>query len=399
MKKNTSSLIDLKNILGGNDVSKLFGQMLDTASFEVGVKELIDNGPLATYTAVIKGKKQATYISSSIKDLIGFTAKDFLLDPTFWQDHLHADDKPDVFKKIRRAEKTGNLFSVTYRMHAKDGSIVWINDNGTVLRNKKGQIVAHFGFMENITKLKEAQDMIAKEAGELRRKDDALLRAKRLSYIGTLASMLAHELRNPLGTINLSAHNMRKKVYDRSILDKLANIERSVNDCNRIINGMLNYANIKHPNYKNIALCDILKESIRSAKLRYGHLNVEFIKGFKKKARIFIEADPEQLKQVFDNILDNAYQSFLNGKGRIRFNVVKVKNKCVVVTFSDDGIGMVQEDMDRIFEPFFTKKPKGTGLGMLLCKELVTLHHGKINILSKFGRGTAVNVELPIKQA
>ena len=108
-----------------------------------------------------------------------------------------------------------------------------------------------------------------------------------------------------------------------------------------------------------------------------------------------IEADPLQIKELFNNILSNAHQSFQKKRGRIDIKVWLDMYKNFNVNFKDNGIGIRPEDLDKIFEPFFTTKVNGTGLGLVVCKQIVSLHNGKIELDSKAGRGTTILITLP----
>ena len=112
-----------------------------------------------------------------------------------------------------------------------------------------------------------------------------------------------------------------------------------------------------------------------------------------------IEADPVHISELYFNIIDNAYQSFPDKHGVINIvgNYDKDANS-FIGTFNDNGIGIEEEDLPRIFEPFFTRKSKGIGLGLTVCKQLVGLHGGTIEVQSKKGKGTTVILTLPIKR-
>jgi signal transduction histidine kinase len=109
-----------------------------------------------------------------------------------------------------------------------------------------------------------------------------------------------------------------------------------------------------------------------------------------------MQADPLQLKEVFNNILDNACQALDKESGCINVSAALDGNKNVIITIEDNGAGIEPEDIKRLFEPFFTRKSKGTGLGLTICNQLVGLHNGRIDVESSLGRGTIVKLTLPV---
>ena len=112
---------------------------------------------------------------------------------------------------------------------------------------------------------------------------------------------------------------------------------------------------------------------------------------------MLVEADPLQMKEVFSNILNNAYDALSEREGKILVTA-RIDNALITLEVKDDGPGILAEDRARLFEPFFTTKSKGTGLGLPVCRQIVNLHGGSINIESEHGRGTTVTVRLPLTQ-
>jgi signal transduction histidine kinase len=109
----------------------------------------------------------------------------------------------------------------------------------------------------------------------------------------------------------------------------------------------------------------------------------------------FMETDANQIREIFLNILNNACQAITAPTGKVELKAQR-EGDMINVTVQDTGGGIAQEDLDRVFEPFFTRKSKGTGLGLTICNELVNMHQGKIKIKSQVGEGTVVSVLLPI---
>jgi signal transduction histidine kinase len=113
---------------------------------------------------------------------------------------------------------------------------------------------------------------------------------------------------------------------------------------------------------------------------------------------LLIDADPLQLKEVFTNLITNAYQAIEVKKGVVEVKASVKSGKRVIISVKDSGVGINREDMGNIFKPFFTRKTKGTGLGLVICRDLINMHNGSIDIKSKPGKGSTFTINLPTRR-
>ncbi|MGA1867878.1 MAG: ATP-binding protein [bacterium] len=259
---------------------------------------------------------------------------------------------------------------------------------GTTVERRQAEIRLQ-QHKENVEKI------VKKKTRELLKAHKDLEDSKRLSEIGALAASIAHELRNPLGVIQVAAFNIKRKAQNPSLNRHFNNIEKKIGESNQIINNILNYSQIKVPLYQRVKISHVLDESIISTIKRLSHGQVSVKKKIKSINKKVIDADPVQLNAVFTNILTNAIQSIKGEEGEIVIEAEAEDNGDISICFMDNGEGIDKKDLERVFEPFFTKKSKGTGLGLTICRQLVNLHNGRIEIKSHNGRGTAVTVHLP----
>lgn len=230
---------------------------------------------------------------------------------------------------------------------------------------------------------------------ELRRARRELDRSRRLSGIGTLAATVAHELRNPLGVIKAAVYNLRRKNADPALDRHIDNIDKKIDESTTIIDHLLHYTRIPPPNLAEVHLAEVLAESVVSVKKRFRERPVKFHRRLRRLRDVRIEADRGQLGEVFMNILGNAVQS-IEDEGEVRIDARTRGGEWAVVEISDNGIGIDERDIERVFEPFFTRKAKGTGLGLALSREIIDMHDGSIEVQSERARGTTVTVTLPV---
>ncbi len=243
----------------------------------------------------------------------------------------------------------------------------------------------------------ELEIKAAQKTHELLRAELKLAEAKHLSDIGTLAARVAHELRNPLGVIKTAAYNLKRKMPDGTLDKHIANIEEKIAESSQIINNLLFYSRIKQENHEKVAVAGILEGCIADLAERFHDQNVFVDKRLEPIGNVKIDADIFQIREVFNNILVNAYQSLSGDEKRIAVEGKKDSNGCIEVVISDNGEGIDAQDLQQVFEPFFTRKSKGTGLGLAICREIVRIHNGDITIESEKGKGTRVSVRFPIE--
>jgi two-component system, cell cycle sensor histidine kinase and response regulator CckA len=294
------------------------------------------------------------------------------------------------------------------RIWAGKGAFVWAK--ASPLFDNYGNIVGSVESIRDITDRKEAEAILRQDKESFERltklRTEQLLLvqkeladAKHLSEIGSLAATVAHELRNPLAAIRTAAYNIGKKNRNRSLISHLHNIEKKVVECDQTINNLLSYSRVKVSHFENVKICEILKECIAGAQDRYHKCKVQVIKKCNCLKNYSINADPFQMRELFNNILNNAFESFPDKKGKLVIHTDRqvIPGK-LVISFLDNGTGINPIDLEKLSRPFFTTKSKGTGLGLTICRQLINLHEGEIDFQSEFGKGTRVIVTLPTKR-
>jgi PAS domain S-box-containing protein len=243
----------------------------------------------------------------------------------------------------------------------------------------------------DITERKKAEDREKK----LRQELDV---AGRLASIGEMASGIAHEINNPLtGVIGFAQLLMNRDIPD-DVREDLKVINDEAQRVAKIVAGLLTFAHQHKPGRGNIDINEIILEVL---KLRSYEMQVNNIKVVPQLAPDLPQttADGNQLQQVFLNVILNAEQAMVqaNGGGNLSIRTEKV-NDSIRVSLADDGPGISKENLDKIFNPFFTTRGvgQGTGLGLSICHGIITQHKGRIYAQSELGKGATFVVELPI---
>ena len=230
-----------------------------------------------------------------------------------------------------------------------------------------------------------------------------MYRADRLATLGELAAGAAHEIRNPLTAINSSIQYLGKDyandtVKSEIIHEILAEVER----INKIVQGLLSFARPTALNKTNVNLEHLINQTLLLTKtnIKKLHIDVQF-EYFTENT--VIQADAEQLKQVFLNIILNAIEAMKeNAPDKPRTLIIGIEkgvpidllHRYLIISFEDTGKGIEENDIENIFNPFFTTKEEGTGLGLAICYGIIDRHRGEIEVKSKPGKGTVLQVKL-----
>lgn len=260
-------------------------------------------------------------------------------------------------------------------------------------KDEIGQLAAAFNEMTG--KLQESYHALEKETTERKEIQEQLARSEKLALLGQLAGGVGHELRNPLGSIKNAAYFL-KMVLEKpepEVKETLEILEKEIAASEYIISSLLDFARSKPPARSKVDVNDLLHEVISHT------IIPEKIKVVSKldESRPLILADPDQLSQVFKNLILNALQAMPEaGQLVIKSEILPQAQAQVAISFADSGIGISRENQEKIFEPLFTTKAKGIGLGLPIIKTLVEGHGGTIEVQSELGKGSIFTVRLPI---
>ena len=237
--------------------------------------------------------------------------------------------------------------------------------------------------------------------GELKMQQE-LQHQGRLQIMGELASSIVHEIKNPLAGIGLMTHSVMERLKQKDIIyQDLESISHEVQRLEHLLEGLTNFAKPSLFELKKISVHHFIDITIRllHKKLSAGKIRINKI----YDAKVPILIDPSKMQQVFFNILLNSITAMPNGgeiiiKTSIFHEEITedIKNEWVRITVQDTGIGIKEEDLPYIYDPFFSKSPQGTGLGLSNVYRIIELHNGSINIQSKEGVGTTVKIYIPI---
>jgi iron only hydrogenase large subunit-like protein/nitrogen-specific signal transduction histidine kinase len=256
------------------------------------------------------------------------------------------------------------------------------------------------GLAENEMCLPYLIDKIDKAYNELSSAQEQLHSAEKLASIGQLVAGIAHEINNPLGTILLYSSMLKKdfaeKNFDIQNIEDVKLIIEEATRCKNIVSDLLNFARQSQLKISAVNIYELLENVIKSVVVNPKYKDIFIIKD-ENQSGCIIDCDPDQLKQVFLNLINNACEAMSESRKKILTINVDSDNNHVDIEISDTGAGIPKENFSKIFTPFFTTKKigMGTGLGLAISYGIVKMHKGDITFNSITGKGTSFYVKLP----
>jgi len=232
--------------------------------------------------------------------------------------------------------------------------------------------------------------------GEPGNRKDESVQSERLAFTGRIAASIAHEIRNPLGNVILSVQQLGEACTEDSPWAKhIEVIIRNTERINFLITELLNCARPPKLNIQSYDIHKILENILDSIKTKVGSQQIEVSKRFKSQMPL-INIDKEQIERVFSNVMINSLEAMPRG-GKLAITT-EIEDGFLIVKIKDTGEGIPEEDIIRIFDPFFSNKPSGVGLGLSITYGIVVSHGGTIGVESERNSGTLFVISLPAKQ-
>jgi two-component system sensor histidine kinase HydH len=254
-----------------------------------------------------------------------------------------------------------------------------------------------FMYQELKTFSQQMEEKIQKTTADLKRTEAQLIRSEKLAALGQLAAGFAHEIRNPLTSINILIHSLMEKSFDKAHQrEDLRVIEEEIQRINNIVDQFLQFAKPVPPLFKNVHILPVVEETLQLLKPQIEKQRISLQRDLQALPSLIM--DREQMKQAILNLLLNAIQAMPEG-GVLRLNgQVLEDNRWIQLSIQDSGMGIAPEDMKKLFDPFFSTKEGGVGLGLSIAHRIIDQHRGKIEIRSAPGQGTTLTLWLPISQ-
>ena len=401
-----------------NDLQRIIARRraeIALSSSEAHFRSLIENA--SDIITILNADGTVRYMSPSLERVVGFKPSELVHRNIF--EYVHPEDLSaarDIF--IRTIQNPDVVLSTELRLLHNDGSwriLELVCQNMLENEAVKGILINS----RDITDRKQAEEAlrtlnekleekVEERTRQLLQAQQQLIRKEKLSILGQLAGVVGHEIRNPLGVMNNAVYFLKTVMTDAddTVKEYLDIIKQEIDNSQRIITDLLDFARTKTPQAIPVVIRGLVTESLGRCIIPE-NINVQTDIPYVLPE---VNVDPFQMGQVLQNLITNAIQAMPNG-GALTVAARRVSSHTpqavgtdlnletcdllpetdtnfVEITVTDTGEGISPENMEKLFQPLFTTKAKGIGLGLVVCKNLVEANGGRIEVESKVGKGT-----------
>jgi PAS domain S-box-containing protein len=316
-----------------------------------------------------------TYSNVVVQQILGYTPEE-IIGKHFTELSPNNDSEKSNFalKMFEQRKRFANFASQAIH---KNGSIVFLERNAIPMLDLEGKFLGYRGVDRDISE---------RRALQLR-----IMKSERFAAVGEIAAMIAHDLRNPLQGIANGAYFLKRKIKTENdpttgeIFDLL---EEAVRYSNKIVDDLLEYSREIHLELEETTPKSLLDATVLLVDFPS---NIRMLNVSESETRIRVDHD--KLKRVFVNLIKNSMDAMPNG-GTISVTS-RESGSNVQFSFSDTGVGMSKETLEKLWTPLFTTKAKGMGFGLAICKRIVEAHGGKISVESTLGAGSTFTITVP----
>lgn len=330
-------------------------------------------------------KGQIIFLNQAWKQMTGYDIDECL--GTMYNQYFDQEERviQHLSSVIQEHKDSGRI---ELQLLHKEGKKVWGDVHYKLYFDEKHQFTGGIGTVADITKQKLAKLELERSNQQLQ------MQAQKLAVAGQIAAGIAHEVRNPLTSVNGFLQLMKTQYPERT--DYFDIIFSEIKRIDFVLSELLVLAKPQSVHFQEVQLHGLLEQVITLLKTNAVLSNIDLKQPFKKQDAGAILADANQMKQLFINLIKNAIEAMPEG-GSIYISTEKLMNEWKI-TIQDEGKGMSEEDIQRIYDPFFSTKTEGTGLGLTICATILKDHHGRMDVSSELGKGTAFHIYLPVCQ-
>ncbi|MFS0725618.1 ATP-binding protein [Paenibacillus sp. 1P07SE] len=317
---------------------------------------------------------EVTRVNKAFEAIYGWTAEEIVGEPLTNLPEVQEQEYTELLSQVLRGQSITDHETVRL---TRSGRRIDVSLTISPIRDERGVIIAIATISRNITYRKQTEEI--------------LRRSEKLSVVGQLAAGVAHEIRNPLTTLRgfVQLHKSKGTLGETHLDLMLTELDH----INYIASELLVLSKPHLVSYQQVDIGDIV-QSMTMLLDSHSDAHTIHIRMHDDPPIPKVYGDPNQLKQVFVNLIKNALESMPYG-GRVDIDVSATEGGELLARISDEGIGMSEEQLKRIGEPFYTLKESGTGLGLMVCQQIITTHHGRMEMHSAPDQGTTVEVFLP----
>lgn len=356
------------------DVSKRKEQELDLLRFSNVVHYTVN--PIQ----ITDGSGRMIYVNPAFEKVTGYNKEELIgKNPSIISSRKYPRE---FWSKVWGAISAGKVWTGEIENRRKDGQAVYTQLLISPIIDGDARVIGYLGAHRDITEQKALEQQ--------------LMHSQKMESIGTLAAGIAHEVGNPLASISSIVQVLMRTLSDEAAKEKLGLVQSQVHRITKIIRDLVDFSRPSNYQIRPTDLVKLLTDAVEIVKMGKKAKNVTFVTHVRGPIPI-LTLVPDQISQVFINVLLNAVDAMAGAKGTITTNFER-DEEFVRVTITDEGHGIIPEHLPKIFEPFFTTKTvgEGTGLGLWVSYGIVKSFRGDIVVDSVPGQGTSFSILLPL---
>ncbi len=325
---------------------------------------------------------RVTDLNASFVQLLDFDKEELIQMPL-----SNIFNKPGEIDRFQQLlQENEQVRDLEVELMTSQGKIKECMINGVALKDNKGTVYGYQGIIHDLSMRKRAEQ--------------ELLVAEKLAMTGNIARSIAHEVRNPLTNLNLALEQLWEELDEAGSEDHdmyMEIIQRNANRIDQLITEMLKSSKPKEPNLKPYSLNDLINDVLDMTRDRIKLRGIKLCLDPDPELPV-TSIDPEQLKTAILNIVINAIEAMEeNQDGELQIGTF-TRNGDVVVFVQDSGKGIPRDQIRKLFDPFFTGKRSGMGLGLTSAQNIINSHKGKVDVQSKVGEGTRFEISFPVNK-
>ncbi|MBW2305430.1 MAG: Cache 3/Cache 2 fusion domain-containing protein [Deltaproteobacteria bacterium] len=374
-----------------SEKKRLEKELWDTKEY---LENILESTPDGVVTTDPKGI--ITYVNRGMEAMIGWP-KERLIGVHISRFYLNGiDEARNIMKILRERERHRNYeITMVVEGNGRKRRIIPILTSNALLKDETGQIIGTMGVFKDLSEQKKLEE-------QLRRTMATLIQAGKMRALGDLVAGVAHELNNPLMASTTLLHvideNMPRDDPNRKRLEVIEQCNKRIG---KIVSQLRDFSRQSRFEFLSVDVNKAFENVLTMTSQQLMNHNIRVVKRFQPDLPR-VMGDGNQLEQVFLNLISNARDAMENAAKKTLTIETRARpeNGTVEVTIKDSGCGIPRENMDKIFDPFFSTKEvgKGTGLGLSICYSIIELHGGKIEVDSRVGRGSRFRIFLPIPE-
>jgi PAS domain S-box-containing protein len=387
---------------------RMVGSIIDVTALKTTEQKLRESderfrlAARATRDAIWDWDRKRNYVwrSKGFQSLFGYAADQITPDLDWWTERIHPDDRESILAQLPALENSSSQQCIyEYRFRRADGSYADVIDRGFVMLDEDGTAARLVGSIMDISERRRAEELAHMHQAELAHRS-------RISTMGEIATGIAHELNQPLTAISNYAESCTRAIAsgggdnDAKLLNWIGKIANNTHRAAEMIRRLRSFTRKGEPTRVTLEARELVAETMDLLEAETRLQSVR-LKWKPPKGSLPVRVDRIQIEQVLVNLLRNAYEAMAGNQSDDRSVTIAVVRQAdkIEVSVQDVGEGIDAENLERVFDAFYTSKPSGVGIGLAISRSIIEDHGGRLWVEANPDRGVTFRFTVPLSGA